>query len=667
MSVFSGHVITMFPWGLGMLLLCGVLLLKGQQRHAIRISLWLILFMLGAGYYQQFSFKPEPSNISRIAPLAYVQVEGVRLPATPRRGRILLDVHRVNGMPVSGKVEAALDSSVFLPVGGRVMLEGDLRELETAHFPGDFNEKRFLQAQHVAATLSHIRGVMVLQPEPVTLSGRFFSRLETLRSRIATVFQAGLGSPNGEVLGSIVLGDQAIPVDQAIRYQFIHTGLIHLLAASGMNVGIIAAFILLLTEKLRLPRTGRFLLAMGAVAIYALLTGLPPSIQRAGTMLELALFLKLWDKSLSPLTLLVVSVAVILLIQPDTVMSLGFQFSVLTTFGILAMLPPLQAWLAPYITHWLCGLLMVPLAAQLWILPLSLYHFNQFPLHSVPLNIVVLPLVSVLTVLGFSAGSLGLLYEPLGRFLCWLAWPFIKALLVLAAWGDSLSWAQWQVASPPPWFVLALYGVLFVFLGTISFHGPLRKASLKYRATVLLAAMFIPLFGLSVEHFQAFTQTRIDVIPLSHQHVALIVRPAGQAPPSVLIPAAANYREARTVAYYLKQLNIKTLDTLFIRQSSDGLTAENGVAPIIRDRKIHRVVWAPATLSAESPIFRFQSAGLCMMGTISISPVSDCLVQLTQPPGKSARLWIQPLNTSLEMGRFYQIRVNPQQQFLEIF
>ncbi len=363
------------------------------------------------------------------------------------------------------------------------------------------------------------------------------------------------------MLGGLVLGDRAIPVDRDTRQAFIQTGLVHVLAASGMNVGIIAGAVLWLLTLSKLPYRARIGIAMLAVAFYSLLTGLPPSIQRAATMLEIALFLKLLNRELSPIFLLCVASILLVLLNPENIGSIGFQFSVLTTFGLITMVSPLQEWLGYYITRWLAAILLVPIVAQLWIWPLSVFYFNQFPVHTVPLNILALCLITPLTLIGFTAGVISLIIPILAEWLSMLARPFLDLLLLLVQWGQTMQWAQWSLPSPSGWLLTACYTQLFMML---ALFYPLQKWSRSKKAIVGLLPTLIILIGLTIEHQQAQNQTTIDLLPLSFKREAYIIHPANHQAPLALLPAGMSYFEARAVADYLKHRHLTKLSTVLL-------------------------------------------------------------------------------------------------------
>jgi competence protein ComEC len=539
---------------------------KQGQAWTIRLALWLIILVAGSIYYQTFRFQPASNDISHHSPLDRASVMG-RILHHASGKQVVVRVTQVNGKPASGQLLATLpdtmetDDDEPLQAGTRILLVGDLVQPYDNPVPGAFNQARYLRSQQITALLKHPERMIAFE---VSKQPWFeLQRMaENLKNRVAESFQQALPSPQAEVLGGIVLGDKAVPVDRDTRQAFIQTGLIHLLAASGMNVGIIAAAVLGLISLLKLPYRVRLGIAMLAVAVYSLLTGLPPSIQRAAAMLELALMLKMLNRELSPVFLLCVASTLLVLIHPDNIASIGFQFSVLTTFGLVTMVPRLQENIGFYLTRWLAGMILVPAVAQLWIWPLSVYYFNQFALHTVPLNMMAFLLVTPLTVLGFSAGLLSMINLGLGGLLAKVAYPFLSLLLALVNWGNGMDWAKWSLASPDGWMVAALYAELFVLLGLT--YGP---KSWPFRRRVLMALIPIALIlgGLCIQQTEARKQVIIDILPLSYRHEAFLVKPAGNTNARIaLLPASLNYWEGRTFADFLRHHQITRLQAVLL-------------------------------------------------------------------------------------------------------
>lgn len=588
-------------WGVAgpfLLILSGLALASLRdpaKRNTIRFAFWLIALLIGSLHYTQEHFQPSENDVSYwISSDGYwakpasentqteATVDGI-IESSPFNHRMIVRVSRINGQVATGRVLADLpyghpsgkangkrqaenpqDIERF-QAGRHLVISGTLLAPFRSPVPGTFNQQAYLSAQGIATLLK--------RPESIQ-----FKRLSNdwpypclrvtdgLKRRIADTFSRALPSPQSEILGGLVLGDKAIPVDHETKQAFIDTGLIHVLAASGVNVGIIAGAVFWLLARCKVPFRLRLLAAMAAVAFYSVLTGLPPSIQRATAMLELALFLKLLNRELSGVFLLCLASAFLVLLHPDHITSVGFQFSVLTTFGLLTMLAPLQERLGYYITQGVAGLLLAPAVAQIWILPLSIAYFNRFPLHTVPFNIAALALITPLTLLGFTAAVLSLFVPSVALWLMGLTRPLVDALLLLAHWGEGMRWAQWNLASPSAWQLSVMYSALFTFLFLLARlkKRPQHRNFSKRAVLLSVLPLFILLAGLCWEKWDRERHNNLDLLPLSAGREACLIQPAGNQGSFLLLPERLRFGEARTVTDFLRHRQITHVGALIL-------------------------------------------------------------------------------------------------------
>lgn len=617
---------TPLPWPpvISVLMMLAGIIIYTQRPVAIRGSLLLTGLLLGVLSFQVLSFQPGARDISHGSPLPRATVQGVIVEIWPDKEQAVLAVRRVNGEAASGRL--LVDDAPDMPLSATVQLIGELKEPFRLPVPGTFDQRRYLRDQHITAVLKHPGRLRVLDAAPDSPTGAFLRGLAQVRDRMVGVLSSRLPSPEAGIVGGIVLGHHAVPLAQETKQQFAQTGLIHILAASGLNVGIIAGAVLGLMSWLRAGTTLQLVMAMTAVAVYALLTGLPPSIQRAAAMLELALALKLINRRLSPLPLLLIATSALLLVNPNLVGNLGFQFSVLTTLGLITMVSPLQEFLGRYITRWAAGLVLVPLIAQLWVLPLSVFHFNQLPLHSVLLNIAAILLVTPLTLLGFTISGLALINEWSAGWLTTLSLPLAKALLWLAQWGSAQSWAQWTLASPEPWAVAAMYGVLLLSAWLLHANHPLPPLR---RAVIWSLSVFCIGLGLFFQHGQAWERASIISIPLSEARQAFLLKPTHSHQVMLAIPEGLGYWEGRTISDYLRHRNIHHLAALVRWPSAAGFPAgpeSAGLRVIRENRVIGREISIAAGQAAETGLFAGQRLRL---GNVTFGkPENDALFRL---------------------------------------
>ena len=212
-------------------------------------------------------------------------------------------------------------------------------------------------------------------------------------------------SPNIEVLGGIVFGDDAINPPDLIKTSFINSGLLHILAASGMNVSIIFGIWYFIGTRLRLNY--RFVILVGAVLVgfYTLMTGMGPSVLRAALMIEFVIFGKLIDRAADSIALIFLVALLLLLYDPAMINDVGFQLSFVVTFALIYCVPPVLDRIKNKPANFLAGAVLIPFVAQLWAAPIQMFYFNNFATYSVLANLAITPFIMLISFGGFLGSS----------------------------------------------------------------------------------------------------------------------------------------------------------------------------------------------------------------------------------------------------------------------
>jgi ComEC/Rec2-related protein len=615
-------------WGwaplLGLTLTFLGLAMASTRPNILRGALFLVMLVAGGVYFEARHFQPNATELASQLPLQEARLSGTVFPGG-KSGRYVLHLSSLNGEEAAGDAMLWRLPKTFEPLapGTPVKLVANLRLPRPALLPGGFDEAAYLGSQHIGAVLERVQSIRALSEQPKDFRGWLERLLAQTRNRLGEMFTNALGPNAGPLLGGIVLGDQAIPLADETRQHFQATGLIHLVAASGMNVGIIAGFLTWLLRAFRLPRGTRFGVTMAGVAVYALLTGLPPSILRAGLMLELALALKWLNRDLDGLSLFTIAVAVLLLANPDAVGSLSFQFSVLTTFGLLAMMPRLGHWLDESVPKFLSVPILVPIVAQLWILPLSWKVFNRLPLHTVPLNIFAGMLVVPATVLGFISAGVGLMLTSVGQAISWLAAPFTFGLLWLADFGNTQQWAMLSLPSPSPWQVLMAYVLLG--LGLLVLSRPRLLMPTRW-ACVALGVILAAIFPLAWEQLNERPTTRVEILPLSERRAALLVYPSGRTAPIAVVRPDLAWYEAKSLAQYLRHTGHERLAG-WLWLPAENLTAPPPTLPKgVSSRFTHAIQTGTDFSLADEPAFRIWTSPDQRLIRLEGGGRRDCMV-----------------------------------------
>jgi len=242
-------------------------------------------------------------------------------------------------------------------------------------------------------------------------TGIHFNRIkylpEKIRERLISILKnSSIKEQNLSVIQALTLGYRAELDQETIDY-FASTGAMHVLAVSGLHVGLIYFILGYLFSGIKRTNTGRkYLFPTILITLlwsYAFLTGFSPSVQRATIMFT---FIVIGESIRRPVNIynsLSASALFLMLLNPEVIFEVGFQLSYLAVFGIVLIQPALAGIIEVRnkILRFMWDLFTVSIAAQLATFPLGLFYFNQFPNFFWLSNFVVIPAATILIWLTF--------------------------------------------------------------------------------------------------------------------------------------------------------------------------------------------------------------------------------------------------------------------------
>lgn len=239
------------------------------------------------------------------------------------------------------------------------------------------------------------------EPDANTMVGR--SRLFFLKQReklLERYRQQGLEDDAYALVAAMTLGDKTA-IDKDLRQTYNISGAAHVLALSGLHMGIIYAALTLLTfgRRRRIVTQALIVIALWA---FVFLVGMPASAVRAAAMLSLYALLTLGYREKASINALAFTALVMLSISPYTLFDVGFQMSFLAVLSILVWTPVLNDWVSPTLQRrwpplrWAWGLTAVTLAAQLGVVPLIAYYFGRISTYFLLSSFVAIPAVTVI-------------------------------------------------------------------------------------------------------------------------------------------------------------------------------------------------------------------------------------------------------------------------------
>jgi len=267
----------------------------------------------------------------------------------------------------------------------------------------------------------------------------------------------------------------------------------------------------------------RLLIVLCVLWSFAVMAGLSPSVVRAVTMFSLFAIVRGLKRSSNSLNILAVSAFILLLVRPGFCFDVGFQLSYAAVASIIIVKPVLDSWgsFKNRVGNWFLDLLKVSIAAQIGVLPLSLYYFHQFPGLFFVTNMVVVPCLIVILGLGIATMILAVVYKPPEFLVHTLAW-IIQSMNRFVEWVASKETFLFEQISFDLTALVISYLILFL-LG-IFYHKKTFKNLLILGICILSFQVFVKQIPalISKNSFVVFHKSRHSVFGLqSNQHLEI--------------------------------------------------------------------------------------------------------------------------------------------------
>lgn len=308
----------------------------------------------------------------------------------------------LKSLKVLAYVEKSEEVRMLAP-GDKLIIHAKARKFESAGNPGEFNYPRYMSDRRIYGS------VYVKNGEWRKTHGKQDYSLSVipaiLRNKAFHYLQKSLGNGNALALTSALLLGERDYIDDEVKSSFANTGVIHIMAVSGLHVGIIYIILLYLLSFLNGLKHGKkikMLIVVLALWMYAFITGMSPSVLRAVTMFSFVAIGQGLKRSANIYNSLAISAFFLLCINPYFIRDVGFQLSFTAVFGIVFLYPKIYPLLSS--RYWLLDkiwmLMVVSFSAQLATFPIVAYYFHQFPNYFLLTNILAIPLVTLIIYLG---------------------------------------------------------------------------------------------------------------------------------------------------------------------------------------------------------------------------------------------------------------------------
>ncbi len=344
-------------------------------------------------------------------------------------------------------------ASLALKYGDILLINSSFNSIKTNGNPEEFNYKDYLYKNHIyhQTYLKHNQWVRIGNKANLifktTYKARgFFSNL---------IENSFLHQKNKAVLKALLLGKKE-DLDRDTLRTYSSAGAMHVLAVSGLHVGVIMLMLMFVFKPLKRIKYGKsfyVVLIVFCLWFYAFLTGLSPSVLRSALMFSFVVIGKEIERETSIYQSILVSAFILMVIDPLVIFKVGFQLSYLAVLGIVYLQPKIYNLVfikLPFFDY-LWKITSVSIAAQIATFPLGLFYFHQFPNYFFISNLIVIPLAGGILGLGIAymilfkipliASFILLLLDGLLTFLNYCV-ETVEQLPYSILWGISITWYE---------------------------------------------------------------------------------------------------------------------------------------------------------------------------------------------------------------------------------
>ncbi|MDD6201604.1 MAG: DNA internalization-related competence protein ComEC/Rec2 [Lachnospiraceae bacterium] len=387
--------------------------------------------------------------------------------------------HSTNQIDSNFKIKCYLNEEETVKIGQRVAVCGAMDLFKHATNPGEFDSALFYQNRGILFQIKQgsIRG----KSREYNKWAQF---LDSVKNRNEVYLSHYLEEGNAAVIKAMLFGDKE-ELDSETKERYQKNGIAHILAISGLHISMIGMGIFRLLRRLPIPQWLSLLLSASIIVNYGIMVGFSPSAFRAIFMFLLYLLSKVFKRTYDMMTALSASMMLFLLLHPSYLYDCGFQLSFAAILGIAVLLPTFVT-IIPIQNKFLSAFL-TSFSVFLATAPILVWHYHEISFSSLLLNMLVIPLMSILLFSAILLLVLANLFQPAAVFMTYpirfILWIYEKSCLL----SESIPVSAKNVAAVSLWRIFAYYLVLITLTVLV-------KTKKKKILTLLLIPVFLLLF-----------------------------------------------------------------------------------------------------------------------------------------------------------------------------
>jgi competence protein ComEC len=519
-----------FVFGLLFLLVVIYFIVKNQLKKTIWFGIvaaftTIFIGILVVNLHNQKLYKNHYTNKADIEATVLFRIREVLKP-NAYYDKYIVDVLKIDDTQVSGKLllnvqKDSLKNSIT--VDDILLTKASIQNVNSSLNPYQFDYKAYLENRYV------YHQIVTSRPYLMTVDitdHTFFGYADTFRRRINKQLKASnFKGDELAIINALLLG-QRQDISPKIFNSYSQSGAIHILAVSGLHIGLILLILQRIFKPIEYIKHGRFIKTSIIVLLlwsFAIIAGLSPSVTRAVTMFSIVAIGMNLKRPTNIYNTLAISLFFLLLFKPLFLFEVGFQMSYLAVISIVTIQPILEKFWKPKnkILKFYWQVFNVTVTAQFGVVPISLLYFHQFPSLFFVTNLAIIPVLGV--ILGF--GILVIFLALLKILPQWLATAYADIIHLM---NQLVAWVSHQEQFVFKDIPFSIWEVLASYILIIAFVMILKKQTFSSVRFTLISVILFQLVLLFEKHqnqtdeLVIFQKSRFSIIGEKQNHILKI-------------------------------------------------------------------------------------------------------------------------------------------------
>lgn len=472
-----------------------------------------------------------------------------------------------------------LEKHPSIKYGASCVIKGNAEFPNKSRNPGQFDYRNYLLTKGIT------HQIVVNSLDDITCSGSaFLNRIFKGRTNLISHVKKSVSKETAAWLNALVLGDDSLLSDDTVEL-FQRWGLSHILAISGLHVGLIVSLIYFLLIKLNLfTKEKAQWIMLFFLPLYALIAGGEPSVWRASAMVFVFIILNKVKFQFSVTDTLSVVFLLLIIFDKNIVYHIGFQLSFIVTFGLILS----REWISNSSSS-LMQILQISFVSQMMILPLQIAYFSTVQPLSILLNMLIVPYFSLFVI---PYMFLLLLLLPLPPFILHFLDRFFIAIqnyvITFIEYIDKVADYPWIIGSIPIWIAVVYYILLFSFMKVLENNKFIHAFKYGCMITILITSLTVRpyLSPIGTITMLDIGQGDAFVIELPYRKGVIFIDAGAKSAFEDMEATDTVYKQI--IKPFLYSKGIQKIDAIFL--SHEDLDHIGSVPFMVKDMRVREVV-----------------------------------------------------------------------------